>query len=41
MTIPDLNEFIKVEFPQIADEFEIQEISKDSVVLGFMTSQNT
>ena len=39
MTIPDLNEFIKVEFPQITDEFVIREISKDSAVLGFMTNQ--
>ncbi|MBC8408244.1 MAG: PaaI family thioesterase [Rhodobacteraceae bacterium] len=39
MNIPDLNEFIKVEFPQIVDEFEIREISKDSFVLGLMTSQ--
>ena len=39
MTIPELNEFIKVEFPQIVDEFEIREISKDSFVLGLVTSQ--
>ena len=39
MTIPELNEFIKVEFPQIVDEFEIRDISKDSFVLGLMTSQ--
>ena len=39
MTIPELNEFIKAEFPLIVDEFEIREISKDSFVLGLVTSQ--